>query len=72
MRYLILILLVVAAILVLRALSRRTRDEAADVPPVGNMVRCARCGVYLPESEAIRAGDDFYCSAEHRDQAAPR
>ncbi len=30
------------------------------------MVRCARCGVYLPDSEALAGGDHRYCSAEHR------
>jgi uncharacterized protein len=31
------------------------------------MLRCARCGVHVPASEAIDAGDRHYCSAEHRD-----
>lgn len=31
------------------------------------MVRCERCGVYLPRSEAVDRGDRHYCSLEHRD-----
>jgi uncharacterized protein len=31
------------------------------------MLRCARCGVHVPASEAIDVGDRHYCSAEHRD-----
>jgi len=38
-------------------------DGAAGEP----MLRCGRCGVYVPASEALIAGDKHYCSAEHRD-----
>ena len=31
-----------------------------------NMLSCAHCGVHLPESEGIVAGDRFYCSEAHR------
>jgi uncharacterized protein len=30
------------------------------------MVRCAHCGVHVPEPEAIRSGGNDYCSAAHR------
>lgn len=32
------------------------------------VVRCARCGVHVPESKAWRSEDGFYCSPEHRDE----
>lgn len=32
------------------------------------VVRCARCGVHVPESEAVREQDRFYCSQAHRDE----
>lgn len=32
------------------------------------VVRCARCGVHVPESEAVREGDRFYCSPAHREE----
>lgn len=35
---------------------------------VEDMVRCARCGVHLPRSEAIMSGGEFYCGEEHRRQ----
>ena len=35
---------------------------------VDDMVRCARCGIFTPRQEAVREGDRFYCSADHRDQ----
>lgn len=34
--------------------------------PVEAMVRCAHCGVHLPEHEALREGEDYYCSTRHR------
>ena len=33
----------------------------------GEMVQCGHCGIYLPEPEAIRDGERFYCSKEHLD-----
>jgi uncharacterized protein len=33
-----------------------------------NMVRCAHCGLHLPESEAISDGRQYFCSQEHRRQ----
>ncbi|HMN84278.1 MAG TPA: PP0621 family protein [Burkholderiaceae bacterium] len=35
------------------------------------MVRCAHCGIYLPQSEALAGGEHRYCSAAHR-AAGPR
>ncbi|WP_312940307.1 PP0621 family protein [Stutzerimonas balearica] len=41
-------------------------------PPAGNaqaaevtMVRCAHCGVHVPQSKALRAADAWYCSQAH-------
>lgn len=35
------------------------------------MVRCAHCGIYLPQSESVAGGEHRYCSAAHR-AAGPR
>jgi len=35
---------------------------------VDDMVRCARCGVFVPKHEAIREGDRNYCCSQHRDE----
>ena len=35
------------------------------------MVRCAHCDLYLPEEEALRAGEEYYCGEEHR-RSGPR
>lgn len=35
-------------------------------PAPEKMVACGHCGVHMPESEAIVAGDRVYCSEAHR------
>lgn len=35
------------------------------------MVKCAYCGVHVPESQALRSGDQTFCSPEHRDAHRP-
>ena len=32
----------------------------------GEMVRCAHCGTFLPEPDAVRADGKTYCSQAHR------
>lgn len=34
--------------------------------PVTRMVRCARCGTFIPSGEAVAEGERQYCSTEHR------
>lgn len=36
------------------------------------MVRCAHCGLHLPQNEAIASNSAVYCSDAHRDLAQPR
>lgn len=36
------------------------------------MVRCAHCGLHLPQNEAIASNSAVYCSDAHRDLAEPR
>jgi uncharacterized protein len=46
---------------------RRRRPVSGQRPPsVQNMVRCARCGLHVPEREAIQHGGRYYCSAQHQ------
>ena len=37
----------------------------------GTMVRCARCQLHIPETEAISKGNRYYCSREHADEDRP-
>lgn len=48
-----------------RKRSRATTAEPA-IKPVEQMVRCAQCGVYLPEAESLVAEGRRYCSEAHR------
>jgi uncharacterized protein len=60
--------------------SNRAASEAERRPPapppvapaaVQLMVRCAHCGVHLPDRDALAVRDHAYCSVAHRD-AGPR
>ncbi len=47
------------------ALSKRARGEPSRI---GSMVRCAVCGLHVPEAEALKHRDQYFCCAEHRDK----
>lgn len=51
-----------------------TSSASSEQPPqpaaVERMVRCAHCAVYLPQSDALAAGDQYFCNAAHRQAAA--
>ncbi|MCW4150623.1 MULTISPECIES: PP0621 family protein [Halomonadaceae] len=34
----------------------------------GHMVRCRWCDVHLPEEEALREAEQWFCSSAHRDR----
>jgi uncharacterized protein len=69
MRFLVLIALVVLAVWLIR---RALRGPAKNMDiqnkteaKVGELVRCAHCGVHLPRAEARQAAGALYCSEEH-------
>jgi uncharacterized protein len=67
-RLLVLILLVVLAVWLLRRALRGSRPAGqSGKPPLEqqDLVRCARCGVHLPRSEARQAEGALYCGEEH-------
>ena len=68
MKYLILLGVVFGVIWWIK-LSRPTsasnKSSAAHDQPL-NMVRCAHCGLHLPENEAIQSRNAVYCSDAHR------
>ncbi len=45
-------------------LTRTTRTLERDNPNK-KMVPCEKCGLHVPENEAIRIGDSIFCSLEH-------
>ena len=66
MKYLVLLLIVLAGIWWIR--QQRKPDQPSrqkSGPQV--MVPCTHCGTHVPEDDAIRGSRGLYCSAAHRD-----
>ena len=69
-------LLILAIVAVVYAATRGPRKmpthtaqgKKPGLPAPQNMVACARCGVHLPESDALHEGQHFFCCAAHRNQ----
>ena len=67
-KLLVLILLVVLAVWVIRrafSASRPAGKPQQQPLEQQDLVRCARCGVHLPRSEARQAEGRLYCGEEH-------
>jgi uncharacterized protein len=66
----LLLLLAVIAVVYWIFKSYKRKVQRGATPPAArgaeDMVRCAQCGLHLPRSESLPAGQSFYCSAEHR------
>ena len=61
--YQILILIAVVALIYL--IARSTRGPIANISNKNtDMVKCQKCDLNLPESEALQFGDKWFCSAE--------
>jgi uncharacterized protein len=66
------LLLLLLAVWVVLTILKQRRPPSPKETKTGNMVRCALCGVHLPESEAIFSSGRHYCSETHflqRDQS---
>ena len=70
-RLLLVILTLWALFIIVRGYVRRSRKSTASrrKKVAENMVKCEVCGTYLPQGEALRQGDMFFCSREHMNQA---
>jgi len=70
-KVLVLVVLVVAAVWLIRRAVRRV--SRGDAPPADassskaseELVRCAHCALLLPRGEARQAAGAIYCSEEH-------
>jgi uncharacterized protein len=67
-RILIYLLGIALVVWILFRLARNPSIKKPARKQVDDMVRCARCGTYVPRGEAIHAGDRDYCSTQHRDE----
>ena len=60
------VLVVIAAWLVRRALRRAAMPDTRETAAVRDeLVRCVQCGVLLPRAEARMSAGAIYCSDEH-------
>jgi len=68
MRFLILLVGIVIVYLLLKKYFRNLQGPASSAkPPIAeNMVRCAHCGVNVPQTEAIFSRGEYFCGDEHR------
>ena len=66
MRTLLIVLAVVAIVLIARFLLRQRQSAVRRRAEGSDMVRCAHCGLHVPASEAVAAGDRCYCCEAHR------
>lgn len=71
LRFIIIAVTVWLLVIVIRQYLRRSRSLRAPKARgrIGTMVRCQRCGLHIPETEALKSGEYNYCSLEHRDQS---
>jgi len=53
-----------------RLLRKRAAEKRA-APPSADMVRCAHCGLHLPQAEAITRDGVYFCSKQHLEQHGP-
>jgi len=60
------IALALVVYLVIQGMIRARRRPSASERPPERMVACWRCGVNLPQSEAMEADGHFFCSESHR------
>ncbi len=60
--------IVIIAVLLYRLVKRWLDGLPQNRAPdkIGRMVRCRYCDLHLPEQDAIRIGEAWYCSEEHR------
>jgi len=68
LKILLLIVVGLAAYAIVKKYSRTLQapPRRPEVKAPEDMVKCARCGVNLPRSEAIYSQGEFYCSVEHQ------
>jgi len=67
-RVLIYLLGIALVIWILVRLAKKPRMEKKSTGRVGDMERCAHCGVYIPRNEAIQDSDRYYCCTRHQDE----
>ena len=65
-KFLLLILAVLAVWWLAKGLRRNGAAKDAPEAAPEQMVACSHCGLHLPQGEAVREADKFFCCDEHR------
>ncbi len=65
MRLLVFIAAIILLMLAFRNLLPRPRNKTRDDQTPEKMVSCAKCRLYLPQSEALSEDEHFFCNPEH-------
>jgi uncharacterized protein len=68
MRILILIAIGLLLYVVISNLLRKIRQEESPQLNAEKMVKCAHCGLHILENEAIKSGQQYFCSQQHLDE----
>jgi len=59
------ILILIAVVTLIYLIARSARGPIANISNKNtDMVKCQKCDLNLPESEALQFGDKWFCSAE--------
>jgi len=70
-RLLILLALFALAWWLWRSFTRPKKVRPPAAPKAQPMVRCAHCGVHVPQAEALAHDNRWYCSRAHLEQDNP-
>ena len=61
------VLILIAVITLVYLIARSARKPKANLSKKSTeMVKCEKCGLNLPESEAIQSGSYWFCSENHK------
>ena len=71
MKYLVIIIVVLAVLWFASRSRSRVREDKASAPQretaaIEDMVTCAHCQVHLPKSEALPGRGGYFCDEAHR------
>ena len=69
MRILLLIAIGLLLYVIISHLVRKSRLEKLSAPDANSqkMVKCSHCGLHVSEKEALKSGENFFCSQQHLD-----
>lgn len=72
LKYLLLIGAIAVVVFLMRNARHRRLEQDRRQARTGNrsaasMRRCARCGLHIPETEAVQRDGEYFCCREHAD-----